>query len=272
LGNIKLKDLNPGHIQHLINLKRDDGLGPWTLSFIRQVLNTSLQQAVSWGMISSNPGKMVKVPRIPKKEMHVWTKDQVKTFLNSLSGSRLEALYYMAVTTGLRQGELLGLLWSDVDWENKRIHLCRQLRRVREKGLQFEELKTVASRRTIYLGNSGVLNLNQHQEHQKTMIQKAGSKWNYRDIIFPSTIGTPLSPRNLYRHFIETTQKNQLPKIRFHDLRHTAATLMLNEGVHPKVVQERLGHSSISITLDVYSHVLPSMQEIVSEKLDNLLK
>lgn len=111
-----------------------------------------------------------------------------------------------------------------------------------------------------------------HRQLQEQQILSIGDRWKDNDIIFPSTIGTPLSPRNLYRHFIETTLKIGLPRIRFHDLRHTAATLMLQEGIHPKVVQERLGHSSISLTLDVYSHVIPSMQEEVAEKLDSLLQ
>jgi integrase len=163
-------------------------------------------------------------------------------------------------------------MWSDVDWDKKRLHVNRQLRRVREKGLIFQELKTKTAQRVIFLGDAGILKLEHHRAIQEQQKLVAGSRWQDQNIVFPSTIGTPLGPRNLYRHFIKTTEKVGLPRIKFHDLRHTAATLMLKEGIHPKVVQERLGHSTVTLTLDVYSHVIPSMQEEVAEKLDGLLQ
>lgn len=124
----------------------------------------------------------------------------------------------------------------------------------------------------IFLGDNAILKLEQHLAIQDQKRLVASSRWQDQNIVFPSTIGTPLGPRNLYRHFIDTIEKTGLPRIKFHDLRHTAATLMLKEGIHPKVVQERLGHSSITLTLDVYSHVIPSMQEEVAKKLDSLLQ
>lgn len=272
LGKIKLKDLKPSQIQVVINAKREEGYSPWTLQFIRRVLNTAMGQAVVWGMITNNPVKGVKVPRSPQQELSIWTKEQVKIFLDHVEGTRFEALYFLAVTTGLRQGELLGLMWSDIDWGKKRLSIKRQLRQVRGKGLIFQELKTKTAQRVIFLGDSAILKLEQHRTIQDQQKLIAGSRWQDQNIVFPSTIGTPLGPRNLYRQFINTTEKTGLPRIKFHDLRHTAATLMLKEGIHPKVVQERLGHSSITLTLDVYSHVIPSMQEEVAEKLDGLLQ
>ncbi|NOH11525.1 MAG: site-specific integrase [Chloroflexi bacterium] len=272
LGNKKLNTIKSSDIQRLMNKKREEGQSPWRLQYIRRVLNKAMGQAVSWGVITYNPVKAVTIPKVPKKEMKVWDKDQAKSFLAYVEGHRLEALYYLAFTTGMRQGELLGLHWLDLDWENNRIQVKRQLRRVREKGLMFEELKTETSQREIVLADSTIAILKKHKEFQQKEILLAGERWKENEIVFPSTIGSPLEPRNLYRHFVEVTKKLGLPKIRFHDLRHTAATLMLIEGIHPKVVQERLGHSSVTLTLDTYSHVIPSMQTEVVEKLDKLLK
>ena len=274
LGKIKMIDLKPTDIQLLINKKKAEGLSAWRLQYIKRILNKALRQAVALGIISSNPVLAVTVPRPPQKEMRFWNKDQVKTFLDCVESHRLEALYYLAFTTGLRQGELLGLRWADLDTENQRIYIKRQLRRVREKGLIYQELKTKNSRRVIIIGDLVLEKLANHRDYLKKEALFAGDDWGDKEfqIIFPSSVGTPLEPRNLYRHFQETTQKAQLPKIRFHDIRHTAATLMFREGIHPKVVQEILGHSSVSLTLDTYSHVIPSMQEEVADKLNNLLK
>lgn len=273
LGKLKIKDLSPADIQLLINQKKEEGLSPWRLQYIKRILNKALRQAVILGIIPFNPVRGVTVPRPPKKEMKVWNKEQVKVFLAKVERHRMEALYWLAFTTGLRQGELLGLRWSDVDWENKRIYIKRQLRRVREKGLIYQELKTNNSQRVIILSDLVISKLKEHQGYQKKEILFVGDRWEDKEnlIMFPSTIGTPLEPRNLFRHFQEIIKQAELPRIRFHDIRHTAATLMFKEGIHPKVVQEILGHSSISLTLDTYSHVIPSMQEEVASKLNTLL-
>jgi integrase len=135
----------------------------------------------------------------------------------------------------------------------------------------FNEPKSKAGRRLVVLGQATLAKLQFHNEIQHQDRLLAGDRWVENDLIFPSTIGTPLGPRNLFRHFKKVLVKAGLPEIRFHDLRHTAATLMLQQGVHPKVVQERLGHSSISLTLDTYSHVIPSMQQEAVDKMDELL-
>jgi len=272
LGDFKVKDIKPIDIQLLINRKKEEGLSAWRLQYIKRILNKALNQAVLLGIIPFNPVKGVTVPRPPKREMNVWNKDQVKIFLASLEETRFEAFYYVAFTTGLRQGELLGLHWNDLDWKNKTLSIKRQLRRVREKGVVFEELKNKHSQRVIVLSDIVITKMESHQEHQKKMILFAGDRWKDKEkkIIFPSTIGTPWTPRNCYRHFQEGTKKLELPKIRFHDIRHTAATLMFKENIHPKVVQEILGHASIVQTLDTYSHVIPSMQEEVAETLNRL--
>ena len=202
--------------------------------------------------------------------MKTLSDSQVRTLISFSEGDRFELLFWLAVTTGLRQGELLGRKWSDVDWANRRLRIQRQLQRLRE-GLVFSEPKSAVGRRVIALGNSTIEKFRKHQSLQVEDIKTADKSWKENDIIFPSSKGTPMDPSNLYHNFKKLLIDAGLPDIRFHDLRHTAATLMLQQGVHPKVVQERLGHSDISMTLNTYSHVLPVMQDEAAEKLDVLL-
>ena len=158
-------------------------------------------------------------------------------------------------------GELLGLKWSDLDWTSHSLHIQRQLQRLTGKGLVFSEHKSRAGRRKIVLGKATIEVLRTHYNTQFDERQSAGEGWNKEDLIFISTSGTPLDPRNVTLEYKAALELAGCPEIRFHDLRHTAASLMLQQNVHPKVVQERLGHSDISLTLNTYSHVMPGMQE-----------
>jgi integrase len=168
----------------------------------------------------------------------------------------------------LRQGELIALRWSDLDWETGVLSVQRQIQRIRGQGLVTTEPKSKKSRRSIALGTSTLDTLRRHRQLLRTQARLAGDAWQPNDLIFPSTIGTPIEPRNLYRHFRRLLDRAGLPAIRFHDLRHTSATLLLECGVHPKVVQERLGHSSINLTLDTYSHVAPHMQRRAADLIE----
>ncbi|MBT3320753.1 MAG: site-specific integrase [Anaerolineae bacterium] len=271
LGKIKLKDLRPDQVQSLYSRKLEEGKSIRTVRLTHAVLRRAMNQAVMWGLIGRNPVLAVKPPKQQKKEMKYLTEAQVKVLLGAVDETRYSALYYLAVTTGLRQGELLGLKWSDFDWGNKRFQVQRQLQRITGKGLVFSEPKTKAGKRSIAIGKIAIKKLRRHQEILCFQREISGDRWQENDLVFPSTIGTPLGPRNLSTHFYNLLIEIDLPKIRFHDLRHTAATLMFKQGVHPKVVQERLGHSSIVLTMDTYSHVIPSMQEDVADILDKAL-
>lgn len=270
LGMIKLKDLNPRQIQALYSKKMLGGTSARTVILIHAVLRRALNHALKLGMIGRNPALAVIRPKFKRKEMKTLSDSQVRTFLSYAEQDRFEVLFWLAVTTGLRQGELLGLKWSDVDWANRRFRIQRQLQRLRA-GLVFSEPKSAAGRRVIALGVVTIEKLRKHQRLQAKEIQFAGKFWKENDMIFPSSKGTPMDPSNLYHNFKRLLKEAGLPDVRFHDLRHTAATLMLQQGTHPKVVQERLGHSDISMTLNTYSHVLPVMQDEAAEKLDILL-
>jgi integrase len=271
LGDIKLKDLRPDQIQNLYNKKIAQGTSPRTVLLIHAVLHRGLNYALKWGLLGHNPAQAVTRPRFKRPEVKTLSDSQVRVLLSASKVTRNEALFWLAVTTGMRQGEILGLKWSDLDWRTKRLQIQRQLQRLKNEGMTFSEPKSAAGKRSIMLSSTTVEKLRDHLDHQQQERQIAGPNWQENDLIFPSIIGTPLDHRNLFRDFKELLNNTGLPNIRFHDLRHTAATLMLLQGIHPKVVQERLGHSDISLTLNTYSHVLPSMQEEAAEKMDELL-
>jgi integrase len=248
-----------------------EGKSKRTVLLIHSVLHSALNQALKWGLIGRNPAQAVMRPKLARKEMKVLNAAQARTLLGSAKGSRLDALLWLALTTGLREGEILGLKWSDVDWTTRKLMVQRQLQRLKEKGLIFTEPKSISGRRVVTLSIDITSKLRGHRTIQSYERLFAGNRWHENDLIFPSSFGTPLDPRNLFRQFKDLLKEAKLPNIRFHDLRHTAATLMLQQHTHPKVVQERLGHSDISLTLNTYSHVLPDIQDEAAEKISQVL-
>jgi integrase len=253
LGTVRLKDLRPDQIQSFYTNQQEAGASVPTIRAIHTVLHRSLNQALKWGLITRNPASAVDKPKLKHREMSILDADQTKALLDVVKGERFEALYHMAVTTGLREGELLGLRWADLDWETRRLQVQRKLERVRGQGLVFSEPKSDTGRRSVVLGAVVLEKLKEHRERQEQQRLIAGKRWQEHNLIFPSTIGTPKDPRDLRREFKALLQRAGLPE-------------------HPKVVQERLGHSTISLTLDTYSHVLPSLQEDAADKLDSLLQ
>jgi integrase len=271
LGNIKLKDLSIDRIQMFYNNETENGTSPRMVQYIHSVLRRSLNFALRWGLLVRNPALGAIRPKLLKTEMKTLNGDQVRVFLSAAKGTRNEALFWIAVSTGLREGEILGLKWSDLDWKTKRLQVKRQLQRLKSEGLVLTEPKSAAGKRLIILSSATLTVLQKHLNLQQEEKMFAGENWQENDLIFPSTLGTPLDPSNMSKDFKDTLKMARLPNIRFHDLRHTAASLMLLQGIHPKIVQERLGHSDISLTLNTYSHVIPTMQEEAAEKMDEIL-
>jgi integrase len=270
LGHVRLKDLKPEQVRRLYRKKLDSGLSNRTVQLIHTTLRKALQQAVSDGILPRNVSQAVKAPRRVKKEMRPLNPDQARTFLEAAKGDRLEGLYVLAITTGLREGELLGLRWIDVDLENGKLRILRQLTRTK-KGLSFTAPKRGRTR-VVRLTDTAVVTLKAHKVLQNEERLKAGSLWQDNGLVFTSTVGTPVDVGNLtYRSFRPLLKRARLPQIRIHDLRHTAATLLLGKGVHPKIVQEMLGHSTITQTMDTYSHVLPDMQDEAVSAMDSAL-
>lgn len=269
IGKVVLARLTPQHLANLYNERRKDGLSPRTVQFLHAVLHRALKQAVKWNLIARNPADAVEAPRPERKDIQPLRREQVETLLRAVEGDLLEALYILAVTTGMRLGELLALKWEDID--GSRLHIRHTLQRIDGQWLLMEP-KSDRSRRSITLSVKAKAALLRHRVAQNEQRLAAGPAWEDWGLVFCNEIGQPLDGRNVLRgSFRRILGKTGLPVIRFHDLRHTAATLLLTQGIHPKKVQDLLGHSTISLTLDTYSHILPNLQDEVAATMDDLL-
>jgi integrase len=273
LGKVQLQKLLPQHLQKLYNQKLEEGYAPQTVKHIHRVLHRALGDALRWQLVVRNVCDAVHPPRVPKKEMlQALTGEQAQQFLEATAGDPLEALYVLALTTGMRQGELLGLKWVDLDLALGTLQVRRTITRLAKKGFSVSEPKTAKSRRKIHLTRLAIEVLKRHRLRQHEAKLAAGPAWDEQGWVFCNKVGRPIEVGNMIRRsFRRVLNKAGLPVIRFHDLRHSAASLLLSLGVHAKIVQELLGHSQISLTLDTYSHVLPSLQEEAVSRLNTLL-
>lgn len=270
IGRIRLEKLTPQHVQRFLNEKLAAGLSPRTVKHLRGTLRNALNMAVKWGIIPRNVAALTDPPREPHKDLRVLSPEECRDFLAAVQGHRLEALFSVTLALGLRQGEALGLRWQDVDFEALTLSIRHALQRVEGK-LRLVEPKTSKSRRTIALPQVAVSALYAHRQRQGDERALAGSRWREGDMVFTTGIGTPLDPRNLLREFYAIIRTSGLPRVRFHDLRHSAATLLLAQGVHARVVMDLLGHSSISLTMNTYSHVLPEFRKEAAARMDAIL-
>ncbi len=275
LGHLKLKALMPLHVQGLYSSKLDSGLSVRTVRLVHTTLHKALKQAVRWGLVHQERHRGRKPPKLSRdarKDIQPLSQEQARALLAAARDDRLEALYVLAVSAGLRQGELLGLRWRDVDMERGTLSVHRQLTRSKEDGLRFTEPKSKKSRRSIRLAGSVTEALRRHRSAQNKERLRLGTLWKDQDLVFANRTGAPLDVANLTNYsFRPLLERAELPRIRFHDLRHTCATLLLSRNVNPKIVQEMLGHANISETMDTYSHVLPSMQETAVSAMESAL-
>src|SRR5215216_3146267 len=273
IGRIKLKNLTTAHARWFYRERLDSGLAPATIHKMHVVLHKALKAAVADGLIPRNAAAGLKLPRITREEINPLSPEETRRLLEAASGDRLEALYVLAIATGLRQGELLALNWEDVDLERSTLRVRRTL--TRRGGKVFVgEPKTKKSRRSVNLTVATVDALQAHLSRQLEEMERVGSLYRPGGLVFANEIGGIINPSNLRnRSFARLLKRTGLPPdTRFHDLRHTCATLLLSRNVNPKIVSEMLGHSSIAITLDTYSHVLPTMQESAIRALEDALK
>ena len=271
LGKARLKDLRPDQIQGLYNHLIATGIGIYTVIKIHTMLHSALEQAVKMGLANRNVSHGTIPPKQPLKEIKILDESQASQLLVAAHGTRLEALLHLALATGIRQMELLGLKWSDLDWVLQTLKVERQLVRPDRGETRFAQPKTKYGRRTVALGDQTLAVLRNHYLFQNEERKAAGELWNETGLIFTTSLGTPIHPRNLLRDYKLLLKKAGLPVMRFHDLRHTAASLMLNHGIAVIVVSRRLGHAKPSITLDVYGHLIPSMQAEAAQKIDELI-
>jgi integrase len=269
LGRISLKALSPTHVRGLYREKLDVGLSRRTVQYIHTTLHKALKDAVSDGLIPRNVTEGIRPPKPQKKEITPLNPEQARAFLAAAHGDRFEALYVLAVHCGLREGELLGLKWDDVDLDTGLLRVRRTLSETRS-GYVFEPPKN-GKGRSVKLTQTASGALKGHLERQSEEIDTSADNYQDQGLMFPSRRGTPRNARNLTaRSFKPLLKRAELPDIRLHDLRHTCATLMLCENVHFKLVQELLGHATISITLDTYSHLLPGMGDEATWAMDRI--
>ncbi|MGI8736005.1 MAG: site-specific integrase [Candidatus Eremiobacter antarcticus] len=273
IGALRLQQLRPPHVERMLSEMERKGASGTMRQKARGVLHKALKQALRWHLVTTNACEAVDKPRTSHKPMKVLDLEQARQFLDAAKSDRLHALYVLALATGMRQGELLGLQWEDVHLAERSLSvrhtLTRSYGKARQNGKPFHltEPKTEAGRRRVDLPDVAVHEL---KEHRARMLAEGLCTSPF---VFCGIDGNPLVKGNVVnRSFRPILERAGLPIIRFHDLRHTAATLMLKCNVHPKIVQSMLGHANVAITLSTYSHVLPTMQREAADKLDAILK
>lgn len=270
LGKTKLSDLTAHDLERLY-AKKLEVLSPSTVRKIHLCLHLALEDALRKGLIARNVCDLATVPKPPRAHFEVWNQDEANRFLQTARGERMEALYVLALSVAMRQGELFALKWRDVDLDTGALYLSGSVRRHTGLGRVLKAPKTATSRRRIRLPAHAVDALRRHKARQDEERAMLGDEWDDHDLVFANTIGRGLERQNLEpKNYYPLVERAGVPRIRFHDLRHTCATLLLRAGVHPKIVSEMLGHASIAITLDLYSHFLPDMQELAVSAMDGI--
>jgi integrase len=277
IGRVRLDDLNALHLSNLYAdliadgaVRSEGGVSASTVRGVHRVLRKALNDAVLWGLLARSPLLGVKPPRCESRKMRWWTPQQVRTFLGAVDGDRLYALWVLLLTTGMRRGELAGLRWCDVDLDAGLLSVVRTRVSVAYTVCESDP-KTRSSRRSITLDVRVVAALRAHRRRQLEERLRWGEAWTDTGYVFTREDGWPIHPERISVLFARLVEIAGVPKIRLHDLRHTSASLALASGVHPKVVGERLGHASVSVTLDLYSHVIPGLQAEAAEKLGELV-
>lgn len=271
LGKVRLQALTPAHVQKAYAALLTAGLSRRTVQLTHAVLHHALKQALQWGQIARNPTDAVSAPKPARQEMQVLSQEQVEALFAANREDLLYALWVTLATAGLRIGEALGLRWSDIDFASRNVAIQRALQFRPPQGYSFVEPKTSRSRRTVVFPASTIQSLREHRRRQAAERLQAGPTWEDTDLVFCNEIGQPLNASSTVTSaFQRALTRAGLPKIRIHDMRHTAATLLLSQGCHPKYVQDLLGHSTITLTLDTYSHVVPALHGEAADKMELL--
>lgn len=269
LGDTLVSRLTPAAVSSFLRGIADKGI---SAEHVRRVLRNALNYAVKHEVVSRNAASLATVPKREPKQPTFLSPTQARTFLGAVKGNRYEALFAVALSCGLRLSEALGLSWADIDFDEGKLSVNKQLRSVRGAGKAFSKPKSRRSVRTIPVPQFALEVLREHrltQEFQDRLA--AGARWQYSGLVFCSKLGTPCDERNIRRSLDRVVRAAGLPRLRFHDLRHSCATLLLAQGVDPRTIMEILGHSSITLTLQTYSHVLPQLTQDAADRMHQLL-
>jgi integrase len=267
IGNIILTQLKPEHLQRYYSQTQNKGLSAQTVRHHHTVLHKALETAIEWGLVIRNAADAVTPPRATCPEMQTWNEDEIGKFLEAAKTTPYYALFYTALFTGARRSELLALRWQDIDFLLGQIYINRSLHVLKGGMVVYKAPKSAKGRRTVAMPPSLYLVLDEYRKAREAESLLISMSLPDGDLIF-STLGKPLLPNTVTHAWIKLVRRTGIKVIRFHDTRHTHASLMLKQGIHPKVVQERLGHSTIAITLDTYSHITPGLQEAAAKRFD----
>lgn len=271
LSKLKTERIDAAFSTALISGRHDGkgGLSPTTVRHMRRVLVMALKQAVTWELLAKNPAAASKAPKLDRKPMMAYDAAQTATLLRAVEGRRLHIPVLLAVMCGLRRGEIAALRWKHIDFAGSRMSVVESAEQTAE-GVHYKEPKSGRGR-VVDLPASVAATLRSHRAKQAEQLLPLGLRLTDETFIVADEAGAPLKPRTLTDAWQKLLSSLALPKIRFHDLRHTHATQLLAAGVHPKIASERLGHSTIGITLDLYSHVMPGMQADAAAQIDALI-
>jgi len=269
IGNLRLSTLRADQLNHLYRKKLEAGLSDRSVEYIHGILRRSLNKAVKWGLLTKNPTDNASPPTVKFKQPTVWTGEQVKAFLESVKDHRWAGIFYLACGVGMRKGEVLGLPLTALDLEQGYLKVIQTLQFVSGQGLLKLEPKTDRSRRMIVLPGFVVKALKIHMARRSILSQNPN--WKESGLVFTTDTGTPIAPTNMLRLFKDKVKSAELPKIRFHDLRHTTASLLLEKNLNPKFVSELLGHSSVNLTLNTYSHIINPMNRVTADTMDEIV-
>jgi len=270
IGSIQLTQLRSSHLQKHYSSMLETGLSPRSVRYHHVILHKALATALKWGLISRNVADGVDVPRPQHIEIQTWDEAELSQFLEAAKNTQYYALFYTALYTGARRSELLALRWQDIDFLYGQIYVNRSMHHLKDRSYVFTAPKSERSRRTIALPPSAFLVLSEYRKAKEAESLLMDVPISDSDLVF-NVLGKPLRPNTVSRAWSMLAVKAGVKVIRLHDARHTHASLMLKQGIHPKVVQERLGHSTIAITLDTYSHVAPGLQEAAAKRFDDAL-
>jgi len=279
LGHVTLTQLKPEHLQKYYSEKLSHGrldgkggLNPKSVRNHHMALHCALQTAVKWGLLQRNPADAAVPPRFQKIEMQIWNEDEIRCFLEATRNSPHYPIFYLALFTGLRRSEFLALRWQDVDFIYCQLYVSRSMHRLKTGEVVYKNPKSAKGSRTVALSPSTLAVLREYHGRREAECLMMGHPLTEDDPVFSHVDGSPLLPNSISQAWVIAVRRAGLRPIRLHDARHSHASLMLKQGVHPKVVQERLGHSSVQVTLDTYSHVVPGIQQMAAARLDDIFK
>ncbi|MGH7876608.1 MAG: tyrosine-type recombinase/integrase, partial [Candidatus Dormibacteraceae bacterium] len=268
LGKIRLERLSAGEVEYLLRAKRQAGQSPRTVFHLRAVLRSALNHARRQELIFKNVAELAQPPRVPHRPVKPLDPEQAGRLLEAAKGDRLSALYSVALALGLRQGEILGLRRDEVDLTAGTMHVVHGLQRIGGE-MRLVEVKTRGSHRTLHLPESILGELREHRQRQNEE-RLAARYWEDSGLVFTTEYGAPLDGDRMRRHFLQLLEKAGLPRMRFYDLRHSCASLLLAQGVPLRSIMELLGHSSIALTANTYTHLLPALQKETAQAWDTL--